>query len=68
MKGFTFEMCQRCGERVPGATLKWTKDCHGISYRKVCRRCYEWYRGRGYDGEYYTEADENIEPDEEVHG
>ena len=38
-----------------------TYDCHGIPFRMVCMRCDEIIaKTKGYDGEYYTEADECI--------
>lgn len=37
--------------------------CHGIPFRLVCDRCYQRIMSKGYDGEYYTEADEQIEDD-----
>jgi len=41
-----------------------TYDCHGIPYRLVCINCYEKVMDeRGFDGEVYTELDEQIEPD-----
>lgn len=42
---------------------KFTSDCHGIPYRLVCFNCYDKCMEKGYDGEYYTELDEQIEPD-----
>ena len=36
-------------------------DCHGIPYRLLCCDCYDKVMDDpGYDGEYYTELDENI--------
>ncbi|MFR1310814.1 MAG: hypothetical protein ACLSCO_19310 [Gallintestinimicrobium sp.] len=43
--------------------MYFTKDCHGIPFRLVCDRCYQRIMSKGYDGEYYTEADEQIEDD-----
>ena len=38
-----------------------TTDCHGIPFRKVCLDCYEEIMDTiGFDGQYYTEADECI--------
>ena len=34
-----------------------------IPFRLVCDRCYQRIMSKGYDGEYYTEADEQIEDD-----
>ena len=39
-------------------------DCHGIPFRTICEDCYENIMAtKGYDGEYYTEADECIDYD-----
>ena len=36
-------------------------DCHGIPFRTICVDCYDKVMDeKGYDGEYYTELDENI--------
>ena len=41
-----------------------TYDCHGIPFRVVCIDCYEKIMDeKGFDGEVYTEFDEQIEPD-----
>ena len=41
-----------------------TKDCHGIPFRTVCLDCFvQIQTTKGFDGEVYTELDENIEPD-----
>lgn len=41
-----------------------TYDCHGIPFRYVCYDCYtKVYDEKGYDGEYYTELDENLDYD-----
>ena len=37
--------------------------CHGITFRLVCFDCYDKVMGKGYDGTYYSEADECIEED-----
>lgn len=55
--------CPVCRKRVPRADMDFTRDCHGIAFRLVCHRCWQRLMARGYDGEYYTEADERIEPD-----
>ena len=42
--------------------MVWTYDCHGITYRLVCYKCYDRImEEKGYDGEFYTELDENID-------
>lgn len=43
--------------------MYFTKDCHGITFRLVCDSCYQRIMSKGYDGEYYTEEDEQIEDD-----
>lgn len=40
-----------------------TRDCHGITFRLVCFDCYDKVMRNGYDGAYYSEADECIEED-----
>lgn len=57
-------ICPVCGREVERADMLFTHDCHGITFRLVCYECYEAIMDeRGYDGEYYTEADEQIEAD-----
>ena len=55
--------CQNCGKKVERKNMLFTNDCHGITFRLVCRRCYEKLMEKGYDGEYYDESDEQIEDD-----
>ena len=43
--------------------MGFTRDCHGITFRLVCWECYDKVMAKGYDGAYYTEADEQIEDD-----
>lgn len=47
----------------PQIVGEFTRDCHGIPFRLVCSDCYDKVMDKGYDGEYYTEFDECIEPD-----
>ena len=56
-------ICQECGREVPRAEMQFTKDCRGIPFRLVCFDCWDRLMARGYDGEYYDEADEQIEAD-----
>lgn len=57
-------ICQICGEEHPRDSMLFTFDCHGIPFRLVCTECYDKaMRGRGYDGEYYNELDENLDWD-----
>lgn len=63
LRGHTFYKvgCPRCWKEVRSRDLVLTRDCHGIPYRSVCPRCFdEIMDDKGYDGEPYTEADENI--------
>ena len=56
--------CAICGRERKRRYMTFTRDCHGIPFRLVCWDCYEKVmETRGYDGEYYTEADECIDYD-----
>lgn len=56
--------CACCGKQVERIDMQFTHDCHGIPYRLVCLDCYDRIMDdKGYDGEYYTEADECIDAD-----
>lgn len=55
--------CPVCKGEFLREDMTFTRDCHGITYRLVCFDCYDKVMGKGYDGEYYTEADECIEED-----
>lgn len=53
--------CKICGKPFTRDNLIFTHDCHGIPFRLVCYDCYDHImETKGYDGEYYTELDENI--------
>lgn len=54
------EICEKEVNYLDGDYLHLTHDCHGIPFRHVCDDCYEKIMERGYDGEYYSEYDENI--------
>jgi len=54
-------ICPTCGREVERADMLYTHDCHGITFRLVCYDCWEWLMAKGYDGEYYTEADECLD-------
>ncbi len=56
-------MCPVCNNEVDREDMDFTRDCHGITFRLVCHRCWERLMSKGYDGEHYTEADEQIEDD-----
>lgn len=53
-----FRYCPVCAKKVKRSDMAFTYDCHGIPMRLVCLDCHDkimW--SKGYDGEYYTEAD-----------
>lgn len=53
--------CPICGKWFDRQDMEFSRDCHGITFRLLCYDCLEEvYSTKGYDGEYYTEADENI--------
>ena len=70
-------ICPRCGKEVKydevfrgncyymdDCVAAMSKDCHGIPFRRICIECFEQVMDeKGYDGEYYDETDECIEPD-----
>ena len=56
-------VCPVCNKEVERAGMEFTRDCHGITFRLVCWKCYEKLMAKGYDGQYYTEADECIDYD-----
>lgn len=55
--------CPTCNRTVKRGDMSFTTDCHGIPFRCVCQSCWEKLMEHGYDGEYYTEADECIDYD-----
>ena len=56
-------VCRNCGKEKKREEMTFTTDCHGIPFRLVCYECYDKLMEKGYDGQYYTELDEQIEPD-----
>lgn len=61
MDEYNPRICPVCGEEFNKDDMLWTYDCYGIPYRLVCDKCYGIVmRGRDYDGELYTELDENV--------
>ena len=64
MEDYNVMICPVCERKVDKLDMMMTRDCHGIPFRYVCEDC--WYKimdEKGYDGEYYTELDENLEVD-----
>ncbi|MCM1181482.1 MAG: hypothetical protein NC347_14600 [Clostridium sp.] len=55
--------CPVCNAEVDREDMDFTRDCHGITFRLVCYRCWKRLMSKGYDGEYYTDEDEQIEDD-----
>lgn len=56
--------CSFCGKTVPRDETLFTRDCNGIPFRRVCCNCWEEIMGElGFDGEYYTAADECLDYD-----
>jgi hypothetical protein len=55
--------CSNCEKMFPRSEMTFTKDCHGIPFKHVCYDCYDILMEDGYDGQYYTEADECLDED-----
>ena len=55
--------CPVCRKEFQREDMTFSRDCHGITFRLVCFDCYDKVMGKGYDGAYYSEADECIEED-----
>ena len=48
--------CAECGMFYHRNFMTYTKDCHGIPFRRVCYDCKEVVmRTKPFDGEYYNE-------------
>lgn len=62
-EGVDVRICPVCEKEVERNDMNFTRDCHGITYRLVCLDCWARLMAKGYDGEYYTEADECIDYD-----
>jgi len=56
-------ICANCQKMYEREDMNFTTDCHGITFRLVCYKCYDKLMAKGYDGEYYTEWDECIDED-----
>lgn len=56
-------ICPECGKETERNAMLFTYDCHGILFRLVCYRCHDKLMAKGYDGAYYTEADECLDYD-----
>ena len=61
MDEYNPRICPVCGQEFDRNEMFFTYDCHGIPFRLVCSNCYDIIMcSKGYDGELYTELDENI--------
>ena len=58
-------ICPVCEKETERHDMYYTRDCHGIIMRLVCSECYDKIMNsdKGYDGQYYTSADECIDDD-----
>lgn len=56
-------ICPTCNKKVDRSDMQFTRDCHGIPFRLVCFDCHFKLMEKGYDGQYYTEADECLDYD-----
>ena len=54
-------ICPVCNKEVDREDMEFTRDCYGIPFRLVCWNCYCEIMDGGYDGQYYTEADECLD-------
>ncbi len=54
-------ICPECGKEYERCDMLYTKDCHGIIFRLVCYKCHKKLMAKGYDGVYYTEAEECLD-------
>lgn len=60
---FNKRECACCHKWECRDEMLYTKDCQGIPFRLVCYKCYTRLMSKGYDGRYYTSADECIDED-----
>ncbi len=56
-------VCPCCEKKVERKDMAFTRDCHGITMRLVCFDCHSKIMEKGYDGQYYDEADECLDED-----
>ena len=52
-------MCPVCEKDVERSEMDYTTDCHGITFRLVCQKCWFKLMAKGYDGEYYEDTDDD---------
>lgn len=57
-------ICPVCNKEYDRKDMNFSRDYYGITYRLLCFDCLEKiYEEKGYDGEYYGEADECLDYD-----
>jgi hypothetical protein len=56
-------ICPDCRRESERHRMLYTRDCHGITMRLLCEDCYRKVMTKGYDGAYYSDADECIDSD-----
>lgn len=54
-------ICPVCEKEYDRSDMYFTRDCHGITFRLVCYKCYDKLMAKGYDGQYYDERDECLD-------
>ena len=57
MDEYNPRICPVCGQEFDRDEMFFMS---GIPFRLVCSNCYDIIMSKGYDGELYTELDENI--------
>jgi hypothetical protein len=57
------QICPNCEKEVEREDMLYTRDCQGIRYRLVCYKCHRKLMAKGYDGAFYTAADECLDWD-----
>lgn len=53
-----FEICPECNKEFPKERFHWTYDCHGITFRHLCPKCWNKAMAKGYDGQWYPDEDD----------
>lgn len=56
-------ICPVCEKEYDRSDMYFTRDCHGITFRLLCYKCYDKVMAKGYDGQYYDERDECLDYD-----
>ena len=56
-------ICPVCNKEVERNDMNFKIDCHGNNFRLVGKDSLDKVMEKGYDGQYYSEADECIDED-----